>query len=326
MQNVGTSSFSLCRTSGNRSTLPPPHESRIACFPFCIRFIGTYTHQSARSLRQNRSHPGEPGHTFRSESVRHVTLWRWLLTCSPLWQQRCNPLLLQCSADDRRTHRMSFSKHNGCDLFFFFRSECECVDDGYLMSAQRRSRGPGIAAKAFVAPEVMTRAAHAASLLSVPNRQDTVWKLHSSRLHNAPATPLTRPQSHTPIAGPSQRSQDGCSTRQPMDMRTPSIWLLAFPATGAIPDPAFTPGWRTKLASADRVASSFTRGARATGAVVTAFYGTHDECVTCSGILPSGKGHCEGCSFSEIAIHCDDTPMALDDLGYNVESHTQTRN
>ncbi|EFH82750.1 hypothetical protein Krac_3596 [Ktedonobacter racemifer DSM 44963] len=45
----------------------------------------------------------------------------------------------------------------------------------------------------------------------------------------------------------------------------------------------------------------------------------------CSGIPPRGKGHRKCGAFSNVAVYRDDSPMALDDLGHNIEPHAQTR-
>src|SRR5260370_19656915 len=44
-----------------------------------------------------------------------------------------------------------------------------------------------------------------------------------------------------------------------------------------------------------------------------------------SGIVCAGQGHREGGACSNLAVHRDGSPMALDDLSHNVEPHTQTR-
>src|SRR5258708_19989815 len=52
---------------------------------------------------------------------------------------------------------------------------------------------------------------------------------------------------------------------------------------------------------------------------------TRVACFPRSGIPLPGKGHRKGRSFPDGAVHGDRSPMALDDLGHNVEPHAQTR-
>src|SRR5258708_24783161 len=52
---------------------------------------------------------------------------------------------------------------------------------------------------------------------------------------------------------------------------------------------------------------------------------TRVACFTWSGIPLEGKGHLKGRSSSNFAVHGDRSPMALNDLGHNVQPHAQTR-
>src|SRR5258708_40215259 len=50
---------------------------------------------------------------------------------------------------------------------------------------------------------------------------------------------------------------------------------------------------------------------------------TRVACFPCSGIPREGKGHRKGRSFPDGAVHCDGSPMTLDDFRHNVEPHAQ---